>query len=53
MKILEYDTACRAALGFELDTYGMDLGEYLESMYLMRISCKYSESPVAKKKTLY
>jgi hypothetical protein len=27
--MLEYDTAHRAALGFELDTYGMDLGEYV------------------------
>jgi hypothetical protein len=31
-------------LGFELDTYGM----VLESMYLMQISCKYSESAVVK-----
>jgi hypothetical protein len=29
MKMLEYDTACRAALGFELDTYGTDLREYV------------------------
>jgi hypothetical protein len=27
--MLEYDTACRAALGFELDTYGTDLREYI------------------------
>jgi hypothetical protein len=29
MKMLKYDTARRAALGFELDTYDMDLGEYV------------------------
>jgi hypothetical protein len=29
MKMLEYYTTCRAALGFELDTYGIDLGEYV------------------------
>jgi hypothetical protein len=44
--MLEYDTARRAPLGFELDTYGIDLREY----DLMRIGCKYSESPVAKQK---
>jgi hypothetical protein len=31
MKMLEYDTARRAALGFELDNYGMDLREYVFS----------------------
>jgi hypothetical protein len=27
--MLEYNTAHRAALGFELDTYDIDLGEYV------------------------
>jgi hypothetical protein len=29
MKMLEADTARRATLGFRLDTYGMDLSEYV------------------------
>jgi hypothetical protein len=31
MKLLQYDTARRAALGFELDTYGMDLTENISN----------------------